>query len=34
MDRAKKWQDKHIIFTRLIQKHAPTKAYNLMHIKA
>ena len=34
MDRSKTWQNKHIIFTRLSLKHAPTKANNLEHVKA
>ena len=34
MDRPKTWQNKHIIFTRLSLKHAPTKANNLRHIEA
>ena len=34
MDRSKTWKNKHIIFTRLSLKHAPTKANNLRHIKA
>ena len=34
MDRAKTWQDKHIIFTRLSLTHAPIKANNLKHVKA
>ena len=34
MDRPKTWQNKHIIFTRLSLKHAPTRANNLRHIEA
>ena len=34
MDRAKTWQDKHIIFTNTSLKHALTKANNLEHVKA
>ena len=34
MDRPKTLQNKHIIFTRLSLKHAPTKANNLEHVKA
>ena len=34
MDRAKTWQNKHIIFTNTSLKHAPTKANNLEHVKA
>ena len=34
MDRAKAWQNKHIILTNASLKHAPTKANNLDHVKA
>ena len=34
MDRAKTWQNKHIIFTNTSLKHALTKANNLEHVKA
>ena len=34
MDRAKTWQNKHIIFTNTSLKHALTRANNLRHIEA